>query len=97
MNAVDEKPWTDTSWNDAWNENGISNFDETYIGENDETSWPDEWYVGNVDFGWWYDDWDWISWDDDWSRDQSWNSSWNGPTSSSPPTRESEQNFGYRF
>ena len=87
VNAMNETPWTDTSWNEEWNENESSNFDETYVVENDETSWPDEWYVGHVNFDdWWYDDWDWTSWDDDWSWDHTWDSSWNEPTSSSPPT-----------
>ena len=30
----DDGPWTDTSWHDEWNENGI--FDETYVAENEE-------------------------------------------------------------
>ena len=93
VNAVNETPWTDTSWNEEWKENEISNFDESYVGENDETSWPDEWYVGHVNFdGWWYDDWDWTSWDDDWSWDHTWDSSWNEPTPSSPPTLQESQN-----
>ena len=94
VNAVDDSTWTDTSWHDEWNENEISdNFDETHVAENDETSWNDEWYVGNVDFdSWWYDDWDWTSWNDDWSWDHSWTSSWNEPTSSSPPTLQESQN-----
>ena len=94
INAVDDSTWTDTSWHDEWNENESSNnFDETYVAENDETSWNDEWYVGNVDFdSWWYDDMDWTSWDDDWSWDHSWTSSWNEPTSSSPPTLQESQN-----
>ena len=93
VNAVNETPWADTSWNEEWNENEISNFDESYVGENDETSWPDEWYVGHVNFDdWWYDDWDWTSWDDDWSWDHTWDSSWNEPTSSSPPTLQESQN-----
>ena len=94
VNAVDDSPWTDTSWHDEWNENETSNdFNETYVAENDETSWNDEWYVGNVDFdSWWYDDWEWTSWGDDWSWDHSWTSSWNEPTSSSPPTLQESQN-----
>ena len=75
VNAVNETPWTDTSWNEEWNENEISNFDESYVGENDETSWPDEWFVGHVNFD--DDNWDWTSWDDDWSWDHTWDSSWN--------------------
>ena len=90
---MNETPWTDTSWNEEWNENEISNFDESYVVENDETSWPDEWYVGHVNFDdWWYDDWDWTSWGDDWSWDHTWDSSWNEPTSSSPPTLQESQN-----
>ena len=93
VNAMNETPWTDTSWNEEWNENESSNFDETYVVENDETSWPDEWYVGHVNFDdWWYDDWDWTSWDDDWSWDHTWDSSWNEPTSSSPPTLQESLN-----
>ena len=88
VSAVNETPWT--SWNEEWNENETSNFDESYVVENDETSWPDEWYVGYVNFdGWWYDDWDWTSWDGDWFWDHTWDSSWKQPNTS----RESEQNF----
>ena len=76
VNAVNEKPSTDTAWR--------SSFEETYVVENDETSWPDEWYVGHVNFDdWWYDAWDRTSWDDDWFCDHTWDSSWNEPTFSS--------------
>ena len=34
---------------------------------------------------------DWTSWDDDWSWDHT-SSSWNEPTSSSPPTLQESQN-----
>ena len=84
-----------TPWTDTWTENKTSNLGDTYTytGENEETPWHDEWYVGNVDFNdWWYDDWDWTSWDDDWSWDHTWDSSWNEPTSSSPPTLQESQN-----
>ena len=93
VNAVNETPWTDTSWNDDWPEYDTSNVVDAQKYENDETSWPDEWYVGNVDFDdWWYDDWGWTSWDDDWSWDHTWDSSWNEPTSSLPPTLQDSQN-----
>ena len=93
VNAVNETPWTDTSWNDDWPEYDTSNVVDAQNYENDETSWPDEWYVGNVDFDdWWYDDRDWTSWEDDWSWDHTWDSSWNEPTSSSHPTLQESQN-----
>ena len=93
VNAVNETPWTDTSWNDDWPDYDTSNVVDAQNYDNDETSWPDEWYVGNVDLDdWWYDDWDWTSWDDDWSWDHTWDSSWNEPTSSLPPTLQDSQN-----
>ena len=94
VNAVEETSWTDTPWTDTWTENKTSNLGDTYTytGETEETPWHDEWYVGHVDFNdWWYDDWDWTSWDDDWSWDHTWDSSWNEPTSSSPPTLQESQ------
>ena len=49
--------------------------------------------IGHVNFDdWWYDDWDWTSWDDDGSWDHTWDSSWNEPTSSSPPALQESQN-----
>ena len=92
VNAVNETPWTDTSWDEDWPEYDTSNVGDVQEHENDETSWPDEWYVGNVDLDdWWYDDWDRISWGDDWSWEHTWDSSWNEPTSSSPPTLQESQ------
>ncbi len=93
MSVVDETPWTDTPWADNWTENETSNLGETYTGENEETSWNDDWYVGHVNFDdWWYGDWDWTSWNDDCSWDQTWISSWNEPSSSSPPSLQESQN-----